>query len=58
MAEPRLARLLSSYQMCRHLNCLPGDGGLSDQDAEWVAFAGVFAATEVEYEESQRRKRR
>jgi hypothetical protein len=56
--EPHLARLWSSYQLCKHLTCLPDAGGLLDQDAEWVAFAGVFAATEADYQESQKPKGR
>ena len=51
--EPRLARFLSSYNLCKTLTCLPEDGGLLDQSAEWVAYAGVFASTEAEYEKSQ-----
>jgi hypothetical protein len=55
--EPHLARLWSSYQLCKHLTCLPEDGGLLDQSAEWVAFAGVFAATEADYQKAQNKGR-
>ena len=56
-SEPRIARLWSSYQLCKHLTCLPDAGGLLDQDAEWVAFAGIFANAEADYRESQNKGR-
>lgn len=55
--EPRIARHLSTYNRCRHLRCLPREGGLLDQDAEWVAFADIFAAAEADYQESQNKQR-
>jgi hypothetical protein len=48
--------MLSSYNLCTTLRCLPDAGGLRDQAAEWVAFADVFAATESEYRRSQQNK--
>jgi hypothetical protein len=51
--EPRIARNLSSYNLCKSLNCLPDDGGLLDQGAEWVAFATVFSNAEAELDASQ-----
>jgi hypothetical protein len=56
MNELVIAGQLSTYNVCKALTCLPEPGGLFDQDARWVAFAAVFAATEAEYQRDQEKK--
>ena len=48
--------MLGSYNLCQALGCLPEAGGLLDQSAEWVAYAGVFAAAEAEFRLSRETK--
>lgn len=55
-SEPRIARMLNSYNLCKGLNCLPDPGGLLDQTAEWVAFAIVFGNAEAEYAQMRQKE--
>jgi len=50
MEHPRIARHLSTYNLCKSLGTLPEPGGLLDQSAEFVAFAVIFSNAEAEYQ--------
>jgi hypothetical protein len=43
---------MNRYNLCKTLGALPLAGGLVDQDADFVIFAGVFAAAESEHYDS------
>jgi hypothetical protein len=42
--------MLNSYNLCKRLNCLPDDGGLLDQSAEWVWYATAIGNAEIRYQ--------
>jgi hypothetical protein len=51
-AEPEIAAMLDSYNLCVRLRCLPKRGALGDQDARWVEYARIFATAEAEYQKT------
>lgn len=51
-AEPRIASMLSLYQMCQSMRSLPDAGGLLDMRADHYAYFQAFSGAESEYENS------